>query len=115
MKITSTNDGGVLIALSPEEVGAMIKASKQTDMFTEPAPISNNIYKRLRANSIAFIDELRHKYDRTWIDTRSVAFQDIRHKHRVTNYGMIFKLIQERGGIVTEFKGPRYDRIRFLW
>ena len=35
MKITSTNDGGVLIALSSEEVAAIAKASKQTDMFTE--------------------------------------------------------------------------------
>jgi hypothetical protein len=115
MKITSTNDGGILLVLSAEEVGAIIKASQQTQLFEEPTPIFENIYKRLRVHSVAFIDELRDKYDRTWIDTRSEQFQDLRYKHRVTEYGMLFKLLQERGGIISEMEGGKYARVRFLW
>lgn len=115
MKITSTNDGGVLIALSPEEVGAMIKASKQTDMFTEPAPIQANIYKGLRLNTREFIDELRDKYDAAWIETRSDQFQDIRYKHHMSDTGILFRLLEERGGILSEREGGKYARVRFLW
>ena len=115
MKITSTNDGGILLVLSAEEVGAIIKASQQTQLFDEPTPIFENIYKRLRIHSIAFIDELRQRYDRTWIDTKSEHFQEIRYRHRVTDYGVLLKLLQERGGIIAEMEGGKYARIRFLW
>lgn len=115
MKITSTNDGGVLIALSPEEVGAMIKASKQTDMFSEPAPLTGDIYKCLRGNTRQFIDELRDKYDAAWVDTRSETFQDIRHKHRMIDTAVLFRTLEKRGGILSEREGNKYTRIRFLW
>jgi hypothetical protein len=115
MKITSTNDGGVLIALSPEEVAAMVKASKQTDMFTEPAPLASNIYKGLRGNTRQFIDELRDKYDAAWIETKSEQFQDIRYRHRMTDTAILFRLLEERGGILSEREGGKYARVRFLW
>lgn len=115
MKITSTNDGGVLIALSPEEVGAIVKASKQTDMFTEPAPLASNIYKGLRGNTRAFIDELRDRYDVAWIEMKSDQFQEIRYRHHMADTGILFKLLEERGGILSEREGGKYARVRFLW
>jgi len=115
MKITSTNDGGVLIALSPEEVGAIVKASKQTDMFTEPAPLASNIYKGLRGNTRAFIDELRDRYDAAWIETKSDQFQDILYRHRMSDTAILFRLLEERGGILSEREGGKYARVRFLW
>lgn len=115
MKITSTNDGGVLIALSPEEVSAIAKASKQTDMFTEPAPVSKNVYERLRGNSIAFLDELRDKYDAAWIDTSGEQFREIRYRHRISDTAVLFRLLEKRGAILLERKGNKYARVRFLW
>jgi len=115
MKITTTNDGGVMLTLSAEEVGAILKASQQTQLFEEPAPVCQNIYKGLREHSIAFVDELRQRYDRTWIDMKSDRFQEIRFRYQISNYGQNFKILEKRGGLISEMNGRKYSRIRFLW
>lgn len=115
MKITSTNDGGVMLTLSAEEVGAILKASQQTQLFEEPTPVCQNIYKGLREHTVAFVNELRERYDRTWIDMKSERFQEIRYRHQISNYGQNFLIIENRGGLVSEMNGRKYARIRFLW
>jgi hypothetical protein len=115
MKITSTNDGGVLIALSAEEIGALLKASKQTDMFVEPRAISENIYKGLRSNTRDFVDELRDRYDGAWIETKTDQFQNIRHKHQMVHLSSMFRLLEDRGGMLCEREAGKHSRIRFLW
>jgi hypothetical protein len=115
MKITSTNDGGVILTLSAEEVGAIFKASVQTQLFEESKSLCENIYKGFRDNTREFIDELRKRYDTTWIDLKSESFEEIRHKHRILNYGQNFRILQRRGGLISDQRGKRMSRVRLLW
>ena len=115
MKITSTQDGGVVLHLSPDEVSVILKASKQAELFTEPKPVSENIYKHLRENTINFVEELRKTYGANWIDTTSDLFRSTRHRHQIDDpYQLIYQL-EERGGVVVEHVSRRHKRVKFLW
>ncbi len=115
MKITSNSEGGVCLHLSADEITMVLKASKQIQLFPEPKPMTNDIYKRFRENSIRFLDELRSTNGNNWIDTSSDRFKSLRHKHHIEDPYQIIYILEERGGVVVEHISRRHKRIKFQW
>jgi hypothetical protein len=115
MKITSDSEGGVCLHISADEVSVILKASKQAELFPEPKPISTDIYKRFRENTIKFLEELRSTYGNNWIDTSNDLFRNLRHRHHIEDPYQLIYILEERGGVVVEHVSRRHKRIKFQW
>jgi hypothetical protein len=115
MKITSDSEGGVCLHLSADEISVILKASKQAELFPDPKPISTNIYKHFRDNTINFIEELRSTYGNNWIDTSNDLFRSLRHRHHIEDPYQLIYLLEDRGGVVVEHVSRRHKRIKFQW